>query len=58
MIEFPTFSGDLAYDGVGYGLVLLNDFFTAAYSIYVKKVNDKKVLFLAILFNFIGYSSL
>lgn len=39
-----AFIGDLAYDSYGYTLVLLNDLFTAAYSIYLKKINDKKLM--------------
>ncbi|KAL5254689.1 hypothetical protein ACHWQZ_G014203 [Mnemiopsis leidyi] len=37
-------SGDLAYDSKGYTLVLLNNLFTAAYSICLKKVDDKKLM--------------
>lgn len=39
-----AFIGDLAYDSFGYTLVLLNDLLTAAYSIYLKKISDKKVM--------------
>ncbi|KAL5254687.1 hypothetical protein ACHWQZ_G014203 [Mnemiopsis leidyi] len=39
-----AFIGDLAYDSKGYTLVLLNNLFTAAYSICLKKVDDKKLM--------------
>ena len=43
-LNLRFYSGDLAYDSKGYTLVLLNNLFTAAYSICLKKVDDKKVV--------------